>query len=179
MFLKKPTIFFRMLAICLSVFGLSFGPSLTAVHAQELENLGTFRFWTAWKGADDNGVMCFISSQPQSAQPTNVNRDPIHMMVIHRKGLGTRNEVQTIVGYPLEVNSTPEVSVDGTGYDMVVQGSAAWLASQSDENAFVNAMKAGSSMIVKARSQRGTDTTDTYSLSGVTAAMEKIQQACS
>ncbi len=179
MHLTKRTFLPRIFAIGLSVLGLMFGPGLVSVQAQEVENLGTFRFWTAWKGADTNGVMCYVSSQPQKAEPSNVNRDAIHFLVIHRKGLGTRNEVQTIVGYPLESNSTPKVTVDGKGFDMVVEGSAAWLASASDESGFVAAMKAGSSMVVKGRSQRGTDTTDTYSLSGVTAAMEKIQQACS
>ena len=159
---------------------LALGIALSAVPASgaEVENLGTFRFWTAWKGQDANGVICYISSQPQKAEPGNVNRDPIHFLVIDRKGLGTTNEVQTLVGYPLETNSTPKVTIDGKQYDMVVEGSAAWLASASDEPGFVAAMKAGSQMVVKARSQRGTNTTDTYSLSGVTAAMEKMKQAC-
>lgn len=147
--------------------------------AQQVEELGSSGAWYAWKGSDANGVICYISSQPEDAQPTNVNRDPIHFLVIHRKGLGTRNEVQTLVGYPLENNSTPEVTVDGRAFDMVVDGEAAWLASSSDQDSFVAAMKAGRQMVVKARSQRGTNTTDTYSLSGVTAMMAKIDEACS
>lgn len=146
--------------------------------AQQVENLGTERFWTAWKGSDSTGVICYVSSQPQTALPGNVNRDPIHFLVIHRKGLGTTNEVQTLVGYPLEAGSTPQVTIDGRGFDMVVDGSAAWLASGDDEAAFVAAMKAGTEMVVRARSQRGTDTTDTYSLLGVTAALGKIDEAC-
>lgn len=146
--------------------------------AQQAESLGTFKFWTAWKSTDGNGVICYISSQPQDAQPTNVNRDPIHFLIIHRKGLGTKNEVQTLVGYPLRTGSNPSVSVDGKSYAMIVEGSAAWLASTGDENAFVDSMKRGSEMVVKATSQRGTNTTDTYSLSGVTAAMNEADKAC-
>ena len=149
-----------------------------AAFAQQAESLGTFNHWTAWKSSDANGVICYISSQPQDAQPTNVNRDPIHFLVIQRKGLGTKNEVQTLVGYPLENGSTPNVTVDGKSYAMIVEGSAAWLASTGDEAAFVDAMKRGSEMVVKARSQRGTNTTDTYSLSGVTAAMGEADKAC-
>lgn len=178
MHFKKTSILIRAFAIVLALLGVGFGPGTLSVQAAEVENLGTFRFWTAWKGEDANGVMCYVSSQPQTALPDNVNRDPIHFLVIIRKGLGTNNEVQTLVGYPLESNSTPQVIVDGTGYDMVVEGSAAWLASTSDENGFVTSMKAGSQMVVKGRSQRGTNTTDTYSLSGVTAAIDKMTQAC-
>jgi len=175
---KKRRNILKYALAALSVAGLGFGPGLVSARAATVENLGTFRFWTAWKGDDSNGVMCYISSQPQETLPANVNRDPIHFLVVNRVAGGTVNEVQTLVGYPLAENSTPQVSVDGRGYDMVVEGSAAWLASASDEQPFVEAMKAGSKMIVKGRSQRGTDTTDTYSLLGVTAAMEKIAQDC-
>jgi len=147
-------------------------------NAQEATSLGTFKFWTAWKSTDTNGVVCYVSSQPQDTQPTNVNRDPIHFLVIHRKGLGTKNEVQTLVGYPLKTGSTPSVIVDGKSYSMVIEGSAAWLASAGDEAAFVDAMKRGTEMVVKGLSQRGTNTTDTYSLGGVTAAMNEIDKAC-
>lgn len=149
-----------------------------AALAQEASSLGTFKFWTAWKSSDANGVICYASSQPQDAQPTNVNRDPIHFLIIHRKGLGTRNEVQTLVGYPLQVGSSPSVVVDGRSYAMVVEKSAAWLASAGDENGFVDQMKRGTEMVVRGVSQRGTNTTDTYSLSGVTAAMNEIDKAC-
>lgn len=149
-----------------------------AALAQEASNLGTFKFWTAWKSSDTNGVICYVSSQPQDAQPTNVNRDPIHFLVIHRKGLGTRNEVQTLVGYPLKSDSTPNVVIDGRSYPMVIEGSAAWLASTGDEGSFVASMKRGSEMVVRGTSQRGTDTIDTYSLAGVTAAMTEIDKAC-
>lgn len=149
-----------------------------AALAQEAQNLGTFNAWAAWKSTDANGMICYVSSQPQSSEPTGVNRDPIHFLVIHRKGLGTTNEVQTLVGYPLDGANTPTVSIDGKSYDMVADGSAAWLASTGDEPGFVSAMKAGSKMVVKGRSQRGTNTTDTYSLSGATAAMNAIDAAC-
>ena len=61
---------------------------------------------------------------------------------------------------------------------MAARGSTAWLASSSDEPGFVQAFKAGSQMVVRGTSQRGTDTVDTYSLSGATAAMNAIDAAC-
>lgn len=167
----------RGFGACVLALVISAGWAASA-WAQQVENLGTERFWTAWKGSDSTGVICYISSPPQTFLPNGANRDPIHFLVIHRKGLGTTNEVQTIVGYPLETGSTPQVTIDGRAFDMVVDGEAAWLASGDDEDAFVAAMKAGTEMVVRARSQRGTDTTDTYSLLGVTAALAKIDEAC-
>jgi hypothetical protein len=142
-------------------------------------NLGTFNDWTAWQGTDANGMICYVSSQPTNSEPKNVNRDPIHFLVIHRKGLGTKNEVQTLIGYPFNSsNANATATVDGKAYPMVTEGAAAWLASTGDESGFVAALKAGSQLVVRGTSQRGTNTTDTYSLRGVTAAMTEIDKAC-
>ena len=149
-----------------------------AASAQEAKSLGTFNAWTAWQGSDANGVVCYISAQPESSEPAGVNRDPIHFLVIHRKGLGTKNEVQTLIGYPFNANPAASANVDGKAYPMVTEGGAAWLASAGDEGGFVTSLKAGSKLVVKGTSQRGTKTTDTYSLSGVTAAMNEIDKAC-
>jgi hypothetical protein len=158
--------------------GLFAGMAALPAAAQEIKQLGTFNAWTAWQGSDANGVMCYISSQPQSTAPEGVRRSPIHFLIIHRKNLGTKNEVQSMFGYPLRGDTRPSASIDGKTYDMVSEGEAAWLAVEADEPNFVAALKAGSTLVVKGVSQRGTNTTDTYSLSGVTAAMNEIDKAC-
>lgn len=142
-------------------------------------NLGSFNAWTAWKSTDANGLICYISAQPTESEPKNVNRDPIHFLVIHRKGLGTKNEVQTLIGYPFNTTDAgASATVDGKNYPMVAEGAAAWLASTGDESGFVAALKAGTKLVVQGVSQRGTHTQDTYSLKGVTAAMTEIDKAC-
>lgn len=142
-------------------------------------SIGTFQKWHAWQGTDANGMICYISSAPQKSEPTGVNRDPVHFLVIYRKALGIKDEVQTLIGYPFNTkDANASASVDGKTYPMVTEGSAAWLASAGDEPGFVEAMKKGRTLVVKGTSQRGTDTTDTYSLMGVTAAMAAIDKAC-
>jgi invasion associated locus B (IalB) protein len=102
-----------------------------------------------------------------------------------------RNEVQTLIGYPLQptTSSTFHTAViDGKAWNMksipddpatpIKDNEAAWLASMSDEAGFVTAIKNGSSLVVNGTSLRGTKTADTYSLSGVTAAMQAIDKAC-
>jgi hypothetical protein len=179
-------------------------------------NLGTFKAWTAWQGADEYGKICFISAAPDSSEPTQVNgkpinRDPVHFLIIHRDKApainadGTaakdkngnpvfrkvRNEVQTLMGYPLQPTSdsfTHTADIDGKAYPMksipddpatsIKDNEAAWLASMDDEAGFVAALKKGSKLTVHGTSLKGTKTTDTYSLGGVTAAMDAIDKAC-
>ncbi|MEO9296996.1 invasion associated locus B family protein [Devosia alba] len=150
-----------------------------AAQAQQATELGTFNAWTAWQATDASGLICYVSAAPQSSEPVGANRDPIHFMIIHRKGMGTKNEVQTIIGYPFNTtDAKASATIDGKSYPMVTEGSAAWLASTGDEGGFVQAFKAGTNLTVKGTSQRGTETTDSYSLSGATAAVNAIDAAC-
>ena len=50
-------------AALISAFAVS--AAIGPAFAQQAQNLGTFSSWTAWKGTDANGEMCYISSQPQ------------------------------------------------------------------------------------------------------------------
>jgi hypothetical protein len=164
------------------VLGLAMAASMAlvpAAQAQQATELGTFNAWTAWQATDASGVLCYISATPQSSEPAGANRDPVHFMIIHRKGMGTKNEVQTIIGYPFNTNDAKaSATIDGKSYPMVTEGSAGWLASTGDEGGFVQAFKAGTTLVVRGTSQRGTNTVDTYSLSGATAAMNAIDAAC-
>jgi hypothetical protein len=102
-----------------------------------------------------------------------------------------RNEVQTLIGYPMQPTSdsfSHSADIDGKSYPMksipddpstpIKDNEAAWLASMSDESGFVNSLKSGSTLVVNGTSIRGTKTADTYSLAGVTAAMDTIDKAC-
>ena len=151
--------------------------ALASTGAMAATNLGTFDYWTAWSDSDSGGKICYVSSTPQTMEPTNVNRGEIHFIVTIRPT--NRNEVATIVGYPIhETDADASASVDGRAYPMVTQGESGWLASIEDEPGFVGAMRAGSNMVVRATSQRGTNTVDTYSLRGVTAALNKANEEC-
>lgn len=167
---------------CGLAIGLAVGTLMAlapTAQAQQATELGTFNSWTAWSANDASGLICYISGQPQKSEPAGVNRDPIHFMIIHRKALGTKNEVQTLIGYPFNTtDAKASAAIDGKSYPMVTEGSAAWLASTGDEAGFVSAFKAGNQLVVRGTSQRGTNTVDTYSLSGATAAVNAIDAAC-
>ena len=143
-----------------------------------LGQFGTDKKWTAWTITDATGLVCYISASPDRTEPAGVRRDPISFIVVHRKGAGTRNEVQSMMGYPLSDNPNASASIDGKVYNMVGQAEGVWLASTAEEPTFVEDLKKGSQLVVRATSQRGTNTVDYYSLSGVTAAMAEVDRAC-
>ena len=146
--------------------------------AQEPKSLGEFDDWAAYTYETDAGSVCYIVSQPTDSEPKNVNRGPIHFLVTHRPSERVRNEVNTIIGYPFKENSTATVTIGDASFELFTSGDGAWADSADRDRAIVEAMKAGSNMRLKGTSWRGTVTTDRYSLSGVTAAMDKIDETC-
>ena len=89
-----------------------------------------------------------------------------------------KSEVSTIIGYPFKQGSTSTVTIDGNEYQLYTNGDGAWAESGDLDRKIVDAMKNGKAMSVSGTSWRGTNTRDRYSLSGVTAAMQKIDSMC-
>lgn len=145
-------------------------------------SIGTFKQWGAYTSNDTNGKMCFVASQPQNSkyQPDNVSsRDPVFFMVTTIPGKNIRNEASTIIGYPFADNVKVTVEIDGSNkFTMFTDKDSAWIENPSQEADLIAAMQKGTRMIVVGKSRRGTLTTDTYSLSGVTAALEAIAKEC-
>jgi invasion protein IalB len=86
--------------------------------------------------------------------------------------------VSVLVGYPLKQDSKVSVDIDGKTFSMFTKEDGAWVENIADESVLVDALKAGSKMVVKGTSRRGTNTTDQYSLSGVSAALDSVAKAC-
>jgi len=149
-----------------------------AAAAQEPTALGEFADWAAYAYKNQGGNVCYIVSQPKKSAPDGVKRDPVFFLVTHRSADKVKNEVNTIIGYPFKPGSSATVDVDGNKFELFTSDDGAWSDSPERDSQLVGAMKAGSAMRITGTSARGTVTTDTYSLTGVTAAMAKIDAAC-
>lgn len=140
--------------------------------------LGSFRDWDAFKRAQGSEVACYAVSTPTDKAPKNVNRDPTFFMVTNWQGRPADAEPSIIIGYPFREGSNATVTVGSAKFEFFTKGDGAWLADPSDEKRLISAMKGGTTMIVKGTSGRGTLTTDKYSLLGISAALDKISEAC-
>jgi hypothetical protein len=158
--------------------------SATAALAQAPSSLGSFRDWNAYTHSDNEGKSCYIAAQPQSSKYSRdiSGRDPAFFLVTSRvasdPSKSVKNEASTIIGYPFKPDSTVTVDIDGKKFTMFTRQDNAWFNDRASEASFIAAMKSGTSMSVEGTSGRGTITTDTYSLSGVTAGLDAIAKAC-
>jgi len=145
----------------------------TAQQGQQL--LGQFTDWSAYSANGASGKVCFVIAQPKTRAPEGLNRDPAYFFVSHWGG--SRNEISVQAGFPLKPGSTVDIDIKGAPFRLVTQDQLGWSNGQDDSN-IVNAMRGGAEMIVKSTSGRGNVTTDTYSLKGISAALDAAQGAC-
>ncbi len=164
MVLKK---FVTALILVIAVTGVA--------SAQSPTRIKQFNAWGAYSYNSANGKVCYILSLPTRKDPANVDHGDIFFLVSQRPGQNISYEPQAMMGYQLRDGSKVNVDVDGRNFTMFSKDDSAWVENAAEEPALVSAMRAGSSMTVKATSQRGTNTTYTFSLSGVTAALSEIQ----
>jgi len=162
----------------LAVTGAIFSFMLTPALAADPKFIEEFSDWSAYTYKAGGGNVCYVVSQPTDSEPKNVRRDKVFFLVQHRPKDKVRSEVSTIIGYKFKSGSMAKVKVDGNELTLFTNGDGAWAESGSVDRKIVTAMKAGKSMVVTGISSRGTKTTDRYSLSGITAAMKKIDSIC-
>lgn len=151
-----------------------------AVAQQEpAQRVETIQDWAVYTANTSAGKICFAASQPIDTEPTEVNRDAIYFMLTNYPLRGAANEASIIIGYPFEVDSIATLTIDGDEtFEFFTRDDGAWLRDLSQETALVVAMQRGLQMVVRGRSQRGTNTVDTYSLRGVTAAINRAAAEC-
>lgn len=150
----------------------------TPAAAQQATPLQQYNDWGAYVAETSNGKVCYVLSQPTSTQPSGVNRDPIYFFVTSRPSQDVSNEISVIVGYPFREGGQATAEVGDSSFTLFTEDDGAWVENAAEERRLIQAMRGGSSMVVKGTSQRGTETTDTYSLMGVTAALNRIAQEC-
>ncbi|MCH7555591.1 MAG: hypothetical protein IIC08_06340 [Proteobacteria bacterium] len=143
-----------------------------------VETLGTFQDWTAYQTTQGGKRICYMASPPKKDEGNYSKRGDILTMVTHRPASKSFNVVSIHAGYKYKKGSTAEVAIGGARFTLFTNAETAWANDTADDKALVKNMRAGAKMIVRAKSWRGTETKDTYSLLGFTAAMRAINKAC-
>lgn len=107
----------------------------------------------------------------------SVRRGDILLFVTFRPGANVAGEVSFTGGYPFADGSTVSVEIGDASFDFMTEGEWAWPAPDADAEV-IAAMRRGVDAKLTARSTRGTQTADTFSLLGFTAAMEEAERRC-
>lgn len=155
----------------------------TAVAQEESTNrVSANTDWSVFVESDPNE--CWAVSAPKETlnsrdgNVVDVRRGDIRLIVFYRPSENVTGQVMFTGGYPFADGSTVNFQVGETTFQMFTEGETAWPATAEDDAKFVDAMKRGANAVLTARSGRGTQTQDTFSLLGFTAAVDEAARRC-
>jgi len=153
-------------------------PSMTGGVEPTL--IGQFGTWGAYSATPNGKRVCFALAKPTTSKtnPPNRPRDPAYAFVSTRPAEKVANEVSIMIGYALKPGSESTLEVGGASYAMYTQGDGLWIKNAAEEDQMVQAMRRSADVVVKGISAKGTETTDTFSLKGLSQALDRIAQDC-
>jgi hypothetical protein len=156
-------------------------PSPAISAGAEPALIGQFGTWGAYSAATPNGKkVCFALAKPSSSKtiPPNRPRDPAYAFVSTRPAEKVFNEVSIMIGYFLKPGSESTLEVGGATFAMYTQGDGLWIKNAAEEERMVEAMRRSADVVIKGTSAKGTETTDVFSLKGLSQALDRISQDC-
>jgi hypothetical protein len=155
-------------------------PSTAMAGGAEPNLLGQFGTWGAYSATPNGKKVCFALAKPSSSKtnPPNRPRDPAYAFISTRPAEKVFNEVSIMIGYALKPGSESTLEVGGANYAMYTQGDGLWIKNAAEEERLVEAMRKSADVVVKGTSAKGTETTDVFSLKGLSQALERISQDC-
>ena len=153
-------------------------PSMTGGTEPTL--IGQFGTWGAYSATPNGKRVCFALAKPTTSKtnPPNRPRDPAYAFVSTRPAEKVSNEVSIMIGYALKPGSESTLEVGGASYSMYTQGDGLWIKNAAEEDQMVQAMRRSADATVKGMSAKGTETTDTFSMKGLSQALDRIAVDC-
>ena len=161
------------------------GLALSFAAAAAADNstlLGVSKDWSAFQATTSDGKTCFAQSKPKSVLPKKAARDAILFMISDWPGRNVKSELEIVPGYIYKDGEPVYAQVGATKIEFFSRNDnnvgTAWVKDAGEEAKLIEAMRTASTITVSGVSKRGTKTKDTYSLNGLSSALEKIHAAC-
>jgi invasion protein IalB len=158
--------------------GAAFLASASAASAQTAVETGRFGDWIVHQSSGGGSKICFAATQPKAKEPATANRSKIVLYISAWPKEGVKSEISIKMGYPVKTGGTVAVTVGSDVFNLFGKDDRAFVADPTEELKLIEAMKKGSKLTVQGSSEKGTVTTDTYSLSGLGQAMQALAAAC-
>ena len=158
------------LLITLVIFSFS-------AFADTPRSTGKYKNWESFVAETEKGKICFAQTIPTKRAPGAIQRNQSKLFVTFRTGENIKDEVSVTSGHDYK-SSTVTASSGKKRYSFFSQKNFAWLLDDQEERNFIKLMKRATNLIVKARTTKGAETTDHYSMMGFTKAYNTAKKAC-
>ena len=159
-----------LILVCLLIFSSN-------SFANTPKSTGKSKNWESFTAETNEGKICFAQSSPKKRAPAAVKREKSKLFVTFRPSENIRDEVSITSGH-IYKTSTVTAKSGKNNFAFFSQKSFAWLLDNREEKQFIKTMKRATDFIVKARTDKGAETTDHYSMMGFTKAYNTAKKTC-
>ena len=149
-----------------------------SASANTPKSTGKYKNWESFTAQTDKGKICFAQTTPTKRAPASIKREKSKLFVTFRQSETIRDEVSMTSGHDYK-SSTVTASSGKKRYSFFSQKNFAWVLDDQEERGFIKTMKRATNVIVKARTTKGAETTDHYSMMGFTKAYNTAKKTCS
>lgn len=146
--------------------------------AQTAELIEKHKDWSSYRHKADKDTTCFAVTQPKDTEPKGAKRGDIFLYISYWPSDKVSEQVMLRLGYPIKDNTAVSAAIGSETFTFDPKDDKAFIQDGDTEKKFVAALKKGDKLVVKGTSKKGTETTDVYSLLGVSAALKQAQEAC-
>lgn len=155
-----------------------------APQPTELRRSGNWIAYSLRSQGSQQPQQCYVvgtprASEPRGIQPGTDRRGRTYIFIANRPGQNVRNEISIMIGYTFRTNANATVEIQAGNatrrFSLFTRDQGAWIQNAAEEATFVTELRRGRELRVRGTSQRGTATTDVYSLEGIAQVLDSIQ----
>ena len=158
--------------------GLISGLGAPALAQDEPQFRGEYNDWRVFTRNTDAGLSCYALSRPTDSAPRAYEHGNVYFLVATWQSGTVEEQPSLLVGYDLRPTSPPQVRVGSDRFDMFADGQEGFLDDLDEESELISSMRRGSVMRVTGTTLDGAATSYEFSLSGVTAALQRVETLC-
>jgi len=162
------------LAAGLVLFALGVAPAT----AQSVKQIGTYRDWSAYSATVGGDAVCFAVSKPVEVVPSPDGYTQAYLYVTDRPSEKISNEISLVAGFTLAADQPATLTINGSTFPLFAKDDAAWLEDPAQNANVAGTMRAGTTAVIDATSDKGIKIRETFSLGGATAASKAIDSGC-
>ena len=169
--------------------------------------VGAYGDWKVYHTGSGKGRICYLLAEPKSRDPADAKLEKAYAFISERPAERVRNEVSFVMGFEVSAaaeakdkkaaaeakdkkkdkkpkkdetseTAAPTVTIGESDFDLVPKGNDLWVKNAAEESRVIDEMRKGAALVIKAASHKGRKTTDTYSLTGFSQAVDKALKDC-
>ncbi|MEN2495303.1 MAG: hypothetical protein TECD_01225 [Hyphomicrobiaceae bacterium hypho_1] len=137
-----------------------------------------FQDWVLYSHEGNSAKICFISAKPRERKPSNYKKKASYFYISAWPDSGVKEEISINIRNELQNGSIVTAQIGSSRYRFFTKGSKAFIEKPTEELKMIKSMKLGSFMVVRATTKDGTKIEETYSLLGITSALNLLNNSC-